>query len=107
MSAEQLASWYSVKEALLEILTELLQGAPEDQICSGLQGPYDMMHRKVHRAVRFLVFSERGMARDHANFGKVYASRRFNTGWPISSRGRNMRASARALRDDEDGPATD
>ncbi len=30
MYAEQLASWYSVKEALLEILTELQQGAPED-----------------------------------------------------------------------------
>jgi hypothetical protein len=70
MYAAQLASWYSVKEALLEILTELQQGAPEDQICTGLQGLYDMMNRKVRGPLKDL----------HANFGKVHVSRRFNTG---------------------------
>jgi hypothetical protein len=70
MYAEQLASWYSVQESLLEILTELQQGAPEDQICSGLQGLYNMMNRKVRGPLKDL----------HANFGKVHASRRFNTG---------------------------
>ena len=70
MYAEQLASWYSVKEALLEILTELQQGAPEDEICSGIQGLYDMMNRKVRGLLKEL----------HDNFGKVHASRRFNTG---------------------------
>jgi hypothetical protein len=47
MYAEQLPSWYSVQEALLDILTELQQGAPEDQICSGLQGLFGMMQRKL------------------------------------------------------------
>jgi len=55
---------------LLEILTELQQGVPEDQICTGLQGLYDMMNRKVRGPLKEL----------HANFGKVHASRRFNTG---------------------------
>jgi hypothetical protein len=59
-----------MKEAWLEILTELLQGAPEDQICTGLQGLYDMMHWKVRGPLKDL----------HANFGKVHASRRSNTG---------------------------
>ena len=70
MYAAQLASWYSVQESLLEILTELQQGAPEDQICSGLQGLFDMMNRKVRLGLKDL----------HANFGKVHAWRRFNTG---------------------------
>ena len=48
----------------------LQQGAPEDQICTGLQGLYDMMNRKVRGTLKDL----------HDNFGKVHASRRFNTG---------------------------
>ena len=63
-------SWYSVQELLLEILTELQQGAPEDQICSGLQGLFDMMNRKVRLGLKDL----------HCNFAHVHASRRFNTG---------------------------
>ena len=70
MYAEQLASWYSVQESLLEILTELQQGAPEDQICSGLQGLLDMMNRKVRGLLKEL----------HANFARVHVSRLFNTG---------------------------
>ena len=62
MYAEQLPSWYSVQEPLLDILTELQQGAPEDQICSGLQGLFGMMQRKVGLSLKEL----------HANFGKVY-----------------------------------
>jgi hypothetical protein len=68
--AEQLASWLSVQEALLKILTELEQGATEDQICSGLQGHFDTTYRKVRGPLKEL----------HANFGKVHAARRFNTG---------------------------
>jgi hypothetical protein len=38
MYTAHLASWYSVQESLLEILTELQQGdTPEDQIFTGLQ----------------------------------------------------------------------
>jgi hypothetical protein len=70
MYAAQLASWYSVKESLLEILTMLQQGATEDQICTGLQGLYDIMNRKVRGLLKEL----------HAIFGKVHASWRFNTG---------------------------
>jgi hypothetical protein len=70
MYTAQLASWYSVQESLLEILTELQQGAPEDQICSGLQGLFDMMNRKVRIGLKEL----------HGNFAHVHASRRFNTG---------------------------
>jgi hypothetical protein len=71
MYAEQLASWYSVQETLLDILTELQQGdRPEDQICSDLQGLYDMMNRKVRLGLKDL----------HANFAQIHASRRFNTG---------------------------
>ena len=70
MYAEQLASWLSVQEALLKILTELEQGATEVQICSGLQGHFDTMCSKVRGPLKEL----------HANFGKVHAARRFNTG---------------------------
>ena len=70
MYSKQLASWSEVQDALLQILTKLQQGAPEDEICSGLQGLYDMMNRKVRGPLKDL----------HANFGKVHTSRRFNTG---------------------------
>jgi hypothetical protein len=70
MYAKQIASWYSVKETLLDILTALQQGAHEDQICSDLQGLYDMMNRKFRLGLKDL----------HAKFAEVHALLRFNTG---------------------------
>ena len=70
MYTAQLASWYSVKEALLEILTELQQGAPEDQICTDLQELFGTMNRKVRLGLQDL----------YVNFAREHASRRFNTG---------------------------
>ena len=70
MYTAQGPNWFSLQESLLKILTELQQGAPEDQICSGLQGLFDMMNRKVLL----------GLNEIHGNFAHVHASRRFNTG---------------------------
>ena len=71
MYAEQLADWKSVVQvSLLEILTELQQGAPEDQICTDLQGLFGMMDRKVRIGLQDL----------YGKYAREHASRRFKTG---------------------------
>ena len=54
MYAAQRTSWSEVCDALLQILTELQNGEPENRILSDLQDLFGMMNTKVKRGLRDL-----------------------------------------------------